>query len=144
MGLDKVNLENFKIENIDLNELKDITAKVQENKRAEEQRKIREEMFQKQMELEKKKNGALAIIQTIPYVVKQAAIEGKSGVNIMELKYEDFTRSSFYDKREKHERLDIKAKMVWDYLVENRLNPKIYTAHDGVGIQSWDYIQANW
>lgn len=137
---------NFELENIDLNQLKNITSNAQRLQREEETRKRQEILFKEKLEKQRKENEAKTIIQGIAYVVKQAASEGRSSVPIMELKWEDFTRSysGNFSDRLNPKRLELKAKLVWDYLELKGLKPDFFTAVDGYGEKSWDYIQANW
>ena len=143
-----IDFDDIQMDDIDLDEIKSITAKAKKIQREEEARKRREEQIKRDLELEKAKNEAMAVIQTIPYKMKQAALDGKNSVSIVELKWEDFKRESSFSwnkkEQEPSERLNTKAKLIWDFLDKKGLNPTLCTAHDGYGEKSWDYINANW
>lgn len=139
-----MNFNDIETEDINLVELKTLTANAQTRKREEEHRKRQEEYRKQQLEIQRLENEAKAVIQTIPFIVKQAASKGSNSATIIELKREDFKRTFKYSNRHRPEQLELKAKLIWDYLEQKGLNPTFYTAHDGFGEKSWDYIKANW
>lgn len=142
-------MDDFKIEEIDVNNLRNITKQAQNEQKQDEERKRNEEILLKKLEVEKLLNEAKAVIQTIPFAVKQAAIEGRNEVSVYEINtYRDFERVQYpnnrYEKREQRKNLGVKAALIWDFLEEKGLSPSFYEAHDGVGMKSWLYIKANW
>ena len=141
MNFDK--LDDIKI---NLDEIRNITAKAQEQKRAEEERKRREEELRRKLDLEKMKNEAFAVIQSIPFKIKQAALEGHNYACIYELDYfKDFDTRSYLNKLDPNH-LNLKARMIWDFLEQKGLNPDIYVAYDGMDERSKShyYIRARW
>ena len=129
---------------INLDELKTISAQAKNAKRLEANRKKREEELKQQIELEKAQLEAESIIRTISYKLKQAAGDGKNFCDILELTYDDFRPTSTYQNRYNANNLTTKGRIVWDFLEDKGLKPEFYKSHDGVGIRSWDYIRANW
>ncbi len=139
-------LDNFPLEDINVDELKQLTKNAKSLKTKEETRKRDEEELKKKLELEKIQNEAQAVIQSIPFKIRQSASEGYSHSLIYQLDQNSELEKSapYINVERKH--LKLKGQLIWDFLEQKGLNPSVSVSYDGFDQYSKSYytIHANW